>query len=143
MELSLCHSYPHSSLVTVGALALRLHKLAMPYLFSDSSLNTGLTCSPPEPKRASYPLLSWATGLQALPRAHFLSRMLLCPPFPGISSPIPGVRARDSGHCLSLVLLLCSSGAREAEGCRAAQHVTVLQPQKGIRQRNAEQGLPG
>ncbi|KAL0611127.1 IQ motif and SEC7 domain-containing protein 1 [Plecturocebus cupreus] len=34
-------------------------------------------------------------------------------------------------------------GAREADRHRATQHVPVLQPQKGVRQRNTELGLPG
>ena len=37
----------------------------------------------------------------------------------------------------------CFSGALEAERHRAAQHVPVLQPQKGVRQQDAEPSLPG
>lgn len=39
--------------------------------------------------------------------------------------------------------VLCCSGAGEAEGRCAAQHIPVLQPQKGAGQRDAEPGLPG
>lgn len=109
----------------------------------------GLTCSPPELKVLVFVI----TGSLASRHCPELISCLGCHQLPRPPTPhplsqespslFPGAMAQDSGHCHSLVLLLCSSGAREAEGCCAAQHVTVLQPQKGVRQRDAEQGLPG
>ena len=60
----------------------------------------------------------------------------------GCPAPPPPPTCPGPGPCCSLPVL-CRSGAGEAEGRRAAQHVPVPQPQEGAGRRDAEPGLPG
>lgn len=138
--------YPPPGPVTTRVLALGLYTVPTSFsvdercgaLFSPSRL----TCSLPEPQALVFTITGSLVSRHcpefiSCPGCHHT------PTFPGVSLLFPGAGAQDSGHCLSLFHLLCCSGAREAERCRAAQHVTMFQPQKGVRQRDTEQSLPG
>lgn len=95
--------------------------------------------APPSPQQP----WRWRLGLcrpehTPPPRPPLLSVALLRVARPRCRPP-PALGRGPAAHCP----VLCRSGAGEAEGRRAAQHVPVPQPQEGAGWRDAKPGLPG